>query len=83
MAFARHRSAFRDVVKEGLLKACRVKVSMPCLQVSFRREAGLCTTCLFRKDGFCIGGVAAINLDLFEQGIPFCFCYYAEHASSR
>lgn len=28
-AFARQRSALRDVVKEGLLKACRVSVSIP------------------------------------------------------
>lgn len=28
---AKHRRAFREVVKEGLLKACRVKVSIPSL----------------------------------------------------
>lgn len=30
MAFARHRRAFREVVREGLLKAWRVNVSIPC-----------------------------------------------------
>jgi hypothetical protein len=72
IAFARHRRAFRDVVNEGLLKACRVKVSIPFAGVNLGYTgSGRCVTCLFREDRVCISWVPAINLQLLKMCISF------------
>jgi len=79
---ARHRSAFRDVVKEGLLKACRVKVSIPFSRRQFQKtKRAACVTCLFGENGVGIGGVTAIHLYLLEMRISFWIRQQSDHAS--
>lgn len=73
IAFARHLRAFREVVNEGLLKACRVNVSIPYNDdISWKpgNETGSSAS-LLREYWIRICRIATIYFYLFEVGIPF------------